>query len=265
MYEDILKDMTEEQATELLNTQFPEELEKEAEAELDRAALADNLYSYGWLQAERAIAEVESEGDLSKVASEEEVQAHEAAEEQVKEAIESLVASTGVADIEDAAELEKEAQAAAAFIFEGWSDCFEKTAAKGKLLKSVKKTLSSAKSKMEEAASKAKAAVKKHRGKAGLAAGLAAGYGGTALMSKKSSDATVGEITEAVLSRLDSIAIANEGVEKLAARGGKKGADLAKKLKGYGEKALAAAKKHRGKSMLGAGLLAGAAARKATE
>ena len=62
-------------------------------------SLINSLYAYGALSAERAYAEIEGEGDLSKVASAEEIENHENAEAEVGAIIEAAIAELGLAEI----------------------------------------------------------------------------------------------------------------------------------------------------------------------
>lgn len=246
----------------LLETQFPEELEKEAAAELDGHLLADALYSYGYLQGERALAEVDG---LDKVAAET-VQEFEAAEKEVGEQIDSCLSSLGTADQEDLVELHKEAQAAAALIFEGFSDCIEKMAAAGHFAKAQAAAKGGLK-KLHDAGKKAKGAAmgaaKKH-GKgaaAGAAGGAVAGYMAKKHMDKKASDMTIGEIRDVIFEEAAAVSTISEGVEKLAAKGGEKAVSMMAKLKGGAKSADKHVKGNAKKYMAGAGLLGAAAGR----
>jgi hypothetical protein len=235
----------------LLETQFPEELEKEAAAELDSHLLADALYSYGYLQGERELAEVDG---LDKVAAET-VQAFEAAEQEMGEQIDACLGSLGTAEGDDVAELHKEAQAAAALIFEGFSDCLEKQAAAGHMAK-LKGAVKGGLKKLEGAA-------KKHgKGAAGgAAAGAAGGYMAKKHMDKKASDMTIGEIRDVIFEEAAAAAVINEGVEKLASKGAGKAASMMAKLKGGAKAADKYVKGNAKKYMAGAGLLGAAAGR----
>lgn len=121
-----IENMSEEEKQALLQTQFPEELEKEAADELLQSQLVDALYNYGALSAERAVAEVSGEGDLSKVASAEEIQAHEEAEAQVGALIEEAIQALGISESGDELTLHKTAQTCAAIIFQGYTDAVER-------------------------------------------------------------------------------------------------------------------------------------------
>lgn len=242
MLEDLMKEieqMSDAEKQALLNTQFPEELSKQAEAEVNEALLADSLYAYGWLSAERAVAEIDG---LDKVAKEQ-LDAHMESEKEVGEQIEQALGALEIADSEDEVALHKTAQACAALIFEGYSDCLEKIAKKEKMLDKVKGMASAANKKL-----------KAHRGKAGVAAGLAAGYAGKKVMDKKASEMTLGQIVETI----NGVSEIEQGVEKLAAKGGAK----AKALMEGAQEALAKGKKvlkaHRGKAGLAAGAMGGA-------
>jgi len=241
IFEEVEK-MSEEEKKTLLNTQFPEELEKEAAAELDTTLLADALYSYGWLQAQRSMAEVDG---LDKVAAAD-LAAHEKAEQEAGEQIEACLASLNTAEAKDPVELHKEAQVAAALIFDGFSDCVEqscldKEAAAGMLgkaksmaAKGLGKLKGAAKAGGHKAAvlgrkagRKGLALAKKHGKGAAAGAALGAAAGGYA-MSKKSSELTVGELLDIVREQQDMDDTICDGVEKLAAKGAAKGEKLNK-------------------------------------
>lgn len=269
-----LESMSEDELQALLETEFPEEMEKEAAAELVESELTDALYAYGALSAERALAEIEGEGDLSKVASAEEIEAHESAESEVAQLIEAAMQELGLADQEDEIELHKTAQACAAVIFEGYSDALEKIAgSQGKskgVVESVKRLAKTVSKKVKSAVSggskagkgkgkgdktylgRAKAHVMKHSGKYGLGAGAlvggAAGYGASSAMDKKASDMTVGEIMDTIagISEIDA------GIQKLAGKGTAKASRL--------KQVMDHVKKHSGKYGLGAGAVGGATA-----
>ena len=83
---------------------IPAEHIKEAQAQVDREMLADNLYQYGRLQAEREFATFEGEGDLNKVASAEAISEHEASETAARENIETLLSDLEFNESEDEAE-----------------------------------------------------------------------------------------------------------------------------------------------------------------
>jgi hypothetical protein len=248
--EEVSKMTAEEQAAALAEFQaLPEEIQKEAQAQVDREFLADNLYQYGWLQAEREFATEQGEGDLSKVASAEEITAHEQSETSVRENIETLLADLAVDAIEDECELAKEAQAAAGFIFAGYTDAIEKIAAedsmKDKAKGFMKKHYDSAKDKAGKAGGAMKAhggkaweALKKHKGKAagGVAAAGALGLGARHLykkhqekkMAKHASEMDVHEL----YNEFTKIAQVEQGLDKLASFASAKGEAARAKLKG---------------------------------
>lgn len=246
MYENMMEEienMTAEEQQALLETQFPEEMEKMAAAEIATGELTEALYAYGWLSAERAVAEHDG---LDKIASEA-LEEHEAAEAQVGAIIEAALETLGTAYNEDEVGMHKEAQAAAAVIFEGYSDALEKIA-KSKPSKGFM-------AKMKAYYGKAKKHVGAHSGKYGLGAGAAAGLAG-GYMSKKASDMTLGEIVDVV----QSVNEVEAGLEKIAKRGAAKGKGLWNKIKGHYGTAKKHVGKHSGKYGLGAGAAGGAVA-----
>jgi hypothetical protein len=261
-----LESMTDEQKAELLATEFPAELEKEAAAELDMATLADAVYTYGYLCAERGLAEADG---IDKVAAEN-IEAHEQAVQETEEAIDSLVESLGFSDVEDENELHKHAQGLAQFMFAGYSDCIEKVAAsKGKAeMGAIKKLMHSAGSHLSKHKKGAVKLLKRHgKGAAGGAAvGAAAGYFGKKHMDKKASDLgaaeLISDVADAIIMNQAEATVMNEvidsGVEKLAAKGKEKAVSFGKKFLGkakeLGGKAADLGKKH------GKGALVGAAA-----
>lgn len=238
--------LSEEDAKAILATQFPEELEKEAEAELAESDLADALYAYGALTADRHINEVDG---VEKVAAEVKTQLDEA-EAEITSAIDSGLADLGYTAITEPAEMHKAAQAAAGIIFEGYSDFLEKeAAAKPGAVKSLME-------KGKHAIHEARKLGKKHSGKAMMGAagaGFAAGH-----MSKKASEyENVGEMyaefREAIVNELNAEGVIAEGVEKLAAKAHKKALTMAKK---FGKKVMKHGKKyapHMGAAAAGAG------------
>jgi len=234
IFEEIEK-MTDDEKKALLETQFPEELEKEAAAELDTTLLAEALYNYGWLQAQRSLAEADG---LDKVAAED-LAAHEKAEKEVGEQIEACLGALGTHVKDDEIELHKEAQVAAALIFDGFSDCIEaacmdKEAAVAAAMKgALRKMVAGGKRMGRKAVSMGKAGLrrgmgmlKKHRGKAALVGGAAGGALAHKAMSKSSSAMTADELTDLVLEKQAAAEVIAEGIDKLAAKGEKK----AKKL-----------------------------------
>jgi hypothetical protein len=253
-----IEQMSEADRQALLATEFPEELEKQAEAELAENDLADAFYAYGAMTADLEIEACEAgEAGLSKEASAE----FEAADQEISAAVEAGLIALGLDQIEDDVELHKQAMAAAAIIFEGYTDQIEKVAVKGGKEKGL---VASVKGHVGAAATKASKAVKgfgkhvaKHPGKAGMlgAAGMAAGYGVGRLAHKKEASAvTVEELIDLTLQKQATLDIIADGIEKLAAHGGKKGKHLAtvlKKVKGFG--------KHHGAHIGAAGAAGGAA------
>ena len=256
MFEDLMNEiegMTEEQKQELLAIQFPEKLQKQANAQIDTGLLADALYTYGWLQAERNVAE---EVGLDKVASAD-LEAHEAAEKECGEQIEACLEALQIHNEEDSAELHKEAQVAAALIFDGFSDRmeeFSKEAAWHKALvegakKHVDALAEKAKAHAGAMGAKAKALgirikeeaathshadkVKKGLAGAAVAAGAYGAYRGAKHlmkkdeMSKQSSELSVGELieltSEAVMEKQAMESVVFGGIEKLAKKGEEKG------------------------------------------
>jgi len=269
MLSDILKEieqMSAEEKQQLLDTKFPDEVEKLAEAQIAESELVDALYAYGWLAAERQLAEVDG---LDKIAAES-LQQHEEAVEEVGNAVEQLVSDLGLAEIEDSAEMHKVAQAASVAMFSGYSDFFEKLAVDttnappvrsgGSMASKIKASARGVHTKGRRAGMKmtefGHEVLKKHKGKAALiAAGLgAAGYGAHHLMKKKASEATLGEMVEAMRGPQEVIDVVEEGLEKLANAGAKKGLSLLEKLKAHPH--TAKVKEHLGKYQ---GLYGGAA------
>jgi len=259
--EQVIEKMSPEEQKKFLNLELPEELEKEAAAEVAEADFQNALYAYGALTADVEIESEEAgEAGLSKEASEN----FSAAEAEIAEAIENGYSELGLDEVESDEELHKTAMAAAALIFEGYCDQMEKVA-KGK----VKGFMGAMKKHMGRAAEKAKALgsaamkhgkkgvalVKKHPGKAGLiAAGTAAaGYGAHRMMKKKADELTAAELVDMALEKQATLDVIADGVEKLAAHGKGKGGMIAKGLKHL----KAHGKKH-GK-MYGAGAAGGVA------
>lgn len=245
--EQILNGLSEDQQNALLNEQLPEELEKEAQAEVDEALLSDALYDIGYLMASEQLALEEGEGDLNKVASAEEIEQHNVAFETAKQNVETLVNDLGLADIEDEVSIAKTAQAMAGIMFEGWSDCVVKTAA-GRNPAAVGKYLGKAHKAMKEMAGKALGAGKKHaksalkaiRKKPLHAAGAVAGLGALGYLGKKMHEKKASEggenmdsidLAARVNEDVEKIASIAEGFDKLAAHAAKKGDELKKHLK----------------------------------
>ena len=109
---DEVQNMSEEEQQQLLATDFGPELEKQASEEIGKANLADALYSYG---AYLAGMDIDSQDEMSKEASE----AYSNAGEELTYAVEAGLIDSGILEIEDTIELHKEAQAAAAIMFQG--------------------------------------------------------------------------------------------------------------------------------------------------
>lgn len=262
--EKMVANMSAEEKQALLDEDLGEEgaeLEKEAAAEVAETDLIDALYAYGALSADMEIES--SEGELSKEASE----TFAEAEAEISAAVEAAVKATGLEDLEDEVELHKKAQAAAAVIFQGYTDQIEKVAAaKGKgigafLKKKVKeggKMLSKAKDSAKAKGGQVADHVKKNKNAYMAGAGGAAlGAGAVAAkkhMDKKASELTADELTGLVMNRMDAADIVEEGLEKLSAKAG----SIGKKM----NKAFGAAKAHLGahgkKYSAGAGAAAGA-------
>lgn len=256
-----LEKMTEAQQAELLNTQFPEELVKQAEAEVDAMTLVEACKSLGSMRAERELAEAEG---LDKVASAEDLAAHEAAMVEVGEDIDTLIGNLGLANAEDPIAMHKEAQAAAGFIFQGYVEALEKVAA-GKGHEMVSKMIHKAKGAMHHAG----AHVKAHKGKyaLGLATAGVAGAGAHHAMKKKASEVTVEELMSAFDARdnfAEGIVELEQNFDKMANAAVEMGKKMHGKLKEYGGKAVELAKKHKGHAAAGgAGLVGGYLAAKA--
>lgn len=258
--------LSEEDKQAILNTEFPEEIEKQAAAAFAEADLIDNLYAYGAMTADMELEDAEAgEAGLSKEASAD----FEQAEKEISEAIETGVAATGLSELEDEVELHKKAQAMSAVIFQGYTDYIEKMAGKKEHAGKVGKWLASKAKKAGKMMGAAKDSAKKHGGKvadhmkkhkkaymvgAGSAA-LAAGGGAMAHkhMSKKASELTVDELTGAMLNRMDAVEVVEEGLEKLSSAAGKIG-DKVKKHLGTARAHLGA---HKEKYSAGAGAAAG--------
>jgi len=280
MLDQILKEiegMSETDKQNLLNTTFPEEMEKQAAAELEASELDHALYAYGSLSAQRTF--VDETIGLDKVASEE-VTAHEDAEAETSAAIDAGIQALGFDEVTDPVEMNKIAQSLAATILLGYTETLEKLAAskskdgKGHMgsiksmaqkgHKAVKKSMSSVSEKAKELSASGKKLLKKHPGKAALIAAGVGAVGGAAAhhMSKKASEFSVDEIKEMIAQESEVEAVISEGIEMLEKVAAKKAGMLAdgiKKAKG----ALEAGKKHVGKNSgkygLGLGIAAGAA------
>lgn len=248
--EQILANLTEEEAQALLSTELPEELEKQAAAELASEDLAQALYAFGAYQADRELAEIDG---VEKVAAEQ-TEAFDSAEAEIANAIEEALEASGVLGSEDELTVQKEAQAAAGLIFAGYSAQIEKIAEDAKAVPGKMAKVKAALVKMKESAkahaAKAKGHVGAHAGKYGLAAGIVGGIAAKHMhdkhMSKKASELSVDELTGQVLAKLASAQEIELGVEKLANAGEAAAKTLMEKLKGHGaaakEKAMAAGK-----------------------
>lgn len=228
----ILENMSEAEIAQLLATDFGAELEKEAAAELAQNELVEALYAYGALMADYEVASTE---ELSKEASAE----YNQAAEEINAVIEEALLNSGILESEDTAELHKEAQAAAAVIFEGYSDQFEKIAkskaGKG-VMHVVKSTLNKAIKKGREHAQAAGKHIKKHKIPYGVgAAGLATAGGVYAYKKhkdheKKASEISAVELAEMIAEDQAVDAVIFQGLEKMAAKG--KGKAKGQKEKG---------------------------------
>src|SRR5574343_1272570 len=122
--ESLMENVTEEEAQELLETEFPAELEKQAEAEVEHMALQDALFAYGALMAD-AEAHTDADGEIEKTAAE----GFQQAEAEISVAIERGVVNLGLDQPESDQELHKHAMAAAGVILEGYAAQLEKIAA----------------------------------------------------------------------------------------------------------------------------------------
>lgn len=251
---EVLNGLTDEQKQALLNEEIPEELEKEAQAEVDQELLTNSLYNYGYLMAAEQLGTEEGDGDLKKVASEDEIKEHNAAVEAERANIETLVADLGLAEVEDEVEFAKTAEAMAAFMFAGYSDCMVKSAAAGHM-KAVSKYIGKARKGMAEAAGaamkhgkkavkgsraaagKALKMIRKHPGKAagGAAAVGALGFLGKKMHEKHEKRAAAADSVDMALAAqedMEKIASIEQSFEKLASHASKKGDELKKHLKG---------------------------------
>jgi hypothetical protein len=271
---DILENLTEEDAQALLEADFDEELEKEAAAEVATSDFENALYAYGAFSADLEIEAADCDEDgFSKEAAEH----FEAAEAEIAQAIEEGVEELGLDVLDDDLELHKTAMAAAAIIFEGYSDHMEKVAKSkgGGVMKTVAKYYKAGKKKAGEMYGAGKKHVGKHKGKYGVLAGAAAGYGASAAhskMSKKASELTAEEIVDLSLVKQATIDLIADGVDMLEKRAAKK-AGFMKTVKkmvstvkkkggeayGYAKKKGKAAAKHVGEHSGKYGLAGGAA------
>jgi len=270
--EQILANLTEEEAQALLSTEIPAEIEKQASQEVASQELAEALFAFGAYTADRELAEIDG---VEKVAAEQ----FESAEAEIAEAIEAALDASGVLESADELTIQKEAQAAAGLIFAGYSAQIEKIAAEAKAEGKMDKLKAGLK-KMHEGAKahmgKVKAHVGKHSGKYGLAAGLVGGVAAKHMadkhMKKKASELTVEELTGEVISKIAAAQEIELGVEKLANAGEAAAKGLKDKLMAHlakgKEHAVAAGKylKANVKPIAGGaavGALAGAGAHKA--
>lgn len=122
-----IENMSEQELIDIMNTEFPEELEKQASAEIAESALTEALYDYGMLIGERSMVEISSDGDLSKVASEETIQDHADLEAAAGAVIEEAMEELALAQTDEIT-LHKTAQVCAAVIFDGYTDAIQKLA-----------------------------------------------------------------------------------------------------------------------------------------
>lgn len=216
----LIENMSEEEAQAILNTEFPPELEKQAEQAVAEAELVDALYAYGALLADRevAMAEIEEGEDLSKEASEQ----FAAADEEIGQALEAALEASGTLETESEADLHMRAQVAAGVMADGYVDKLEelsqtKTAA---VKKSLKKMVSAIKGAAKKMTSAAKKHGKKHGGKAALfAGGMAAEYGRRKLMDKKASEISADELLSMIEEEREVREVIEQGFDKLAAKG----------------------------------------------
>ena len=248
LFEEV-QNMSEEEKAQLLSADFGPELEKQAAAEVGQAVLADSLYTYG---AYLADLEVDSTGELSKEAS----AAYNEVGTEIAASLEMGLMESGILECEDTVALHKEAQAAAAIMFRGYADQFEKIA--DEATEAAKKSFSEGLDKMPgmsnemkkkmESTTHAPSKLMKLRNKlytaaknnpkatAGLAAaGLGlAGAGAYAYKKhheKKASELTVAEMSQAVAEDMHFNDVVTEGLNKLAADGEAKAPEAAGKFK----------------------------------
>ena len=267
-----MEKMSEEELQAILDTEFDAELEKEASADLDaevaQDGLVDALYAFGAMTADY---ELEAGlGELSKEATENFAQV----ESEISAAVEQGVQALGLDDLDDEVELHKQAQAAAAIIFAGYTDQLEKVAegedkaapGPGKWEK-VKGFATKAKEKVEKAwgatkrgaghvsgaAKKAGGHLNAHKGTYGAgAAGLALGAGAMALKKrheKKASEMDINELAGEVLCKMDVVEVVESGIEKCAGRG----KDAMDKMKAFGKGVGAHANRNKARYGAGAG------------
>ncbi len=230
---EMVENMSEEEIQTLMETEFPEELEKQASAELAKNDLFEGLYAYG---ANMATLELEAEESLDKTAAEQ----AESDDAELSQFIEEQVMESGILDVEDEVALHKTAQVAAAYLFAGYADALEKeakaTAAQAqKIRKNVAMSAAARKSSgYSEGGRLQRMAkfLKKHKGKAAAGAGLAALTGGAVLakrhMDKQASEMSAIELTAEISYNQDMIKMIGGDLEKCAS----KGAEIGKKVKG---------------------------------
>ena len=235
-----VQNMSAEEQQQLLDTDFGPELEKQAAEELGKAELADALYTYGAYLAE---VELEAQGELSKEASEE----YNQVGSEISQAVESGLEASGILDLDDTVALHKEAQAAAAIMFQGYADQIEDLVkeAKKKIVKKPAKVaakpapgmgaklhgmVKNVGKKLHEAASASGKYVAKHKAPLGIGAGVGLGAAGLGALAykkhheKKAYELTVEEIYSAVAEEAEFNAVVCEGLEKLANNGKQKAA-----------------------------------------
>lgn len=272
----LIEGMSEQELQTIMNTQFPEELEKQAEAAVASSDLGEALFAYGAFLADRECAELSADGELAKEASE----GFAAAEAELTALVDAGVAAAEVTSVEDAADLHKQAQAAAAMMLEGYITQFEKVASadpatgagapEGRMAK-LRKALA-------ERAEKVRAHVGAHKGKYSAGAGAAGGallaagamkahekWKAKKGMEKKASELSVDELADSVFERIAEVEVCHEGIQKIA-DGAEKGAEtLMEKIRRHGKalkdsKAVKHVGAHAGKYGLGAGAAGGLAA-----
>lgn len=239
-----IENMSQEDIQQLLATEFPAELEKQASEELAKSDLAEALYAYGAYTADREVAEAEvADGALSKEASEE----FDGAHAEITQAVEQALEESGILETEGTAELHKEAQAAAGIMLQGYTDQLEKLSAKAGVMKVIGKHL------------------KKHKGHAAAAAAGAGAVEGVHQYKKhhekKASEVSASEMSEIIREDMTVDSVIAEGLDKLAKAGMNKAMESMKKglIRGgkaagkHGRSALKYMGKHKGAMGAGAG------------
>jgi hypothetical protein len=239
-----LENMTEQELQQLLDADFGDELEKQAEAELSQADLAEALYAYG---AHVATCELLEGQELSKEASAEVEEDYEA----ITQAIEDNLLASGILNNEDTAELHKEAQAAAGIIFKGYSDQLEKAAASASDFMTeaeakdapthahpnkAKPSSATKTERMKAWLSSAGGKIAKNKKALGLGAAGAVGLGAGAYAykkrhEKKASEVTASEMAEIIAEDQWINEVISTGLQKLANDAELSGAELDKKIK----------------------------------